>query len=114
MREITKLVVGAFMDRRSKKLSNTETDGETLWLHNNAIARWKYNIRNNVYALEVSFAGWPTATTRERLNGLPNVHVFQRDHEQYLNGVKLDWDGLRDWHEVLEWHKHEVPAHRGY
>lgn len=36
-----------------------------------------------------SFAGWPTSTTRERLNGMLESTVYQKDGEQYCNGFHL-------------------------
>ena len=35
--------------------------------------------------------GYPTNTTKERLNGLPNVSIVQCKGEWYLNGEK--WNG---------------------
>ena len=35
-------------------------------------------------------AGYNTQTTRERLNGLPNVSLTQKDFTPYLNGEKID------------------------
>ena len=46
--------------------------------------------------LQITTAGWNTVTTRERLNGLPNVSVIQRKGKLYLNGK--EWDG--EWIEV--------------
>ena len=66
-------------------MGNTTTDGQSLFLHGNMIARWI-----NGSDLEVTNAGWPTTTTRERLNGLPNVSVHQAKGVQYLNGAERD------------------------
>lgn len=41
--------------------------------------------------LQITTAGWNTVTTRERLNGLPNVSVTQRKGQLYLNGK--EWNG---------------------
>ena len=35
--------------------------------------------------------GWFSNTTKERLNGLPNVNIYQKNFEWFLNGKK--WDG---------------------
>jgi hypothetical protein len=56
-----------------------------LRLHNNTIA----TLSNE--GLTISTCGWNTVTTRERLNGLPNVHLIQRNFELILNGEA--WDG---------------------
>lgn len=89
MRKITREAGAAFLARRAFKSGNTKTDGTTLYLHGNAIARW---INADTY--EVTLAGWPSATTRERLNYLPGVSAYQRKGEQILNGGK--W-GSREW-----------------
>lgn len=91
MRKITKQAVTAFFTRKPFKRDNTEVRNELgytwLILHGNKIAQ-----RNNGI-LCVSTGGWNTPTTRERLNGLPGVKVWQKDHTLYLNGK--EWDG--DW-----------------
>lgn len=89
MPKITREAGAAFLARRKFKSSNTETDGTTLYLHGNAIARW---ISPEVF--EVTLAGWPSNTTHERLNYLPGVRVYQRKGEQILNGAP--WDS-REW-----------------
>lgn len=38
----------------------------------------------------ISLAGYPTPTTRERLNGLEGVSVYQKKGKQYLNGVEIE------------------------
>ena len=85
MRQITKQVINAFLNRKSKTVSNTSTNGNELFLHGNRIAEW----RNN--ELWITNAGWFSSTTKERLNGLPDVHIWQEDGEWYLNHAK--WDG---------------------
>jgi hypothetical protein len=103
MRKVTKEVVAAFMQRKSSKVGNTETDGTTLWLHKNAIARWTPFNGGEWAMLEVSFAGWPSVTTRERLNGIPGVGVNQHKHEQFFNGEQVS--DLRAWMDVPNWER---------
>jgi len=79
MRQVSKKISAAFMQRKSAKCGNTRTDGNTIWLHDNPIARW-----NDDDSFEVTLAGWPTVTTRERLNSLPAVRVHQHKHEQFI------------------------------
>lgn len=86
MRKITQRVIGAFLAGRSVRMQNSSTDGRRLFLHGNLIAK-----KTEDGKIAVTLAGWPTPTTRERLNGLPGVNVHQKDHEQYLNGKP--WDG---------------------
>ncbi len=86
MRKITSEVVGAFNNRNRKSSGNTMTDGTSLFLHGNKIAEWRENEE-----LWITNAGWPSVTTRERLNGLDGVRLCQRRGVQYLNGAP--WDG---------------------
>jgi len=72
MRAITRQVVAAFVEGRRKSSGNTSTDGRTLRLHGNEIARF-----DESDALEISLAGWDTATTRDRLRGVGVFVGFQ-------------------------------------
>lgn len=78
-------VIKAFLERRYCKVSNTETDGNNLTVFGNLIA---YHKGNNIY---ISSAGWRTVTTKDRLNGLPGVSIYQKQGSWYLNGKY--WDG---------------------
>lgn len=86
MRKITETVTTAILNRQSRKVGNTHTDGNTLFLHGNAIAR--FNSDGN---LEITNAGWATKTTKERLNALPGVSIYQKAGQWYLNGEP--WNG---------------------
>ena len=70
MRKVTRNIVEAWARGESLTSGNTSTDGQTIWLHGNAIV-WK-TIDPDVIAL--TLAGWPTVTTRERLNGVLNFY----------------------------------------
>jgi|TARA_R110000851_G_C12936938_1_gene551867 hypothetical protein len=59
-----------------------------LLLHGNEIA-YRYN--NPERTLSITNCGWESVTTKERLNGIPNVSISQKNFEWYLNGVL--WDG---------------------
>ena len=89
-RQITEIITRKFMNDESYRLSNSEvrTDFETtrLYLHNNLIAK-KEKATGKIY---ITLAGWNTVTTRERLNGLPNVRVTQKDFIPYLNGQEIN------------------------
>ena len=85
MRNITSIVTNAFINKVRKTVSNTMTDGSALFLHGNKIAEWRAG------ELWISNAGWFSATTKERLNGLPGVSIYQRTGEWFLNGHP--WDG---------------------
>jgi len=85
MRQETDKIARAFFRRTAANAARTRTNGEIVWLHNNRIA-WRTLDGDIGFTL----AGWPTVTTRERINGLLNVFgqsrwgVTQRKHEQYL------------------------------
>ena len=86
MRKITREIVAAFMNREKKTIGNSRTDKTTLYLHDNAIAMHCLD-----GSMKITTAGWNTPTTRERLNGLPGVKVYVRNHQLYLND--RPWDG---------------------
>lgn len=90
MRKITQQAVQCFLGNVEFTKGNTKVrhycDGTAkMFLHNNLIAQ-KISEK-----LEITTSGWNTVTTRERLNGLPNVQVNQKNHVLYLNGK--EWDG---------------------
>lgn len=85
MRIVTSRVCSAFLNGYKLKVSNTETDGQSLWLHGNKIAK---KVNGEIW---ITSAGWETNTTKERLNGLPNVSISQKKFKWYLNGK--EWDG---------------------
>ena len=93
MRKITQQITHAFQHRYAFKISNSRTDGDSLWLFNNKIAEWRTN------GLWVSNGGWNSKTTKERLNGLTGVHVQQVRGNWFLNDMM--WDG--DWVNVDAW-----------
>jgi hypothetical protein len=93
MRKITQEAVQAFVSSREFKSGNTTVEfsplgSVVLKLFGNAIARFdKFNIKT----LEVRDGGHQSATTKERLNGLPGVRVNQKAGQWYLNGE--EWEG---------------------
>lgn len=96
MRKITKEAARAFLEGRNFHQSNTSVQkffGDTfeLLLFGNMIAL--YSRREQT--LFVTTAGYPTVTTKERLNGILDVfglpRVYQKDYELYFkDGVKFD------------------------
>jgi hypothetical protein len=90
MRKITKESVNAFLNREKfnkAKMSVTLDQGNVyLRLHGNCIAGLAED-----GTISISTCGWNTPTTKERLNGLPNVRVNTKAGQLYLNGV--EWDG---------------------
>jgi len=103
MRRITEQAVEAFWNRTPFRKDNTEVrvDGDVyMLLHGNVIAKWAPDEIGGD-DLSVTLAGWPTPTTRERLNGIlgsEGCAVFQRDGEQFFeidgNTFKI---GDSDW-----------------
>jgi hypothetical protein len=90
MRKITSEAVDRFLNRsefRKSNMSVTIEEGITyLKLHNNKIAALLADGR-----MWISNAGWRSNTTKERLNGLPGVNIYQRNWEWFLNDTP--WDG---------------------
>jgi len=94
MRKTTQQAANAFMASKPFKMSNTKvvvhdyaTDGTItqLYLHDNIIAE------RSETTLRITNAGWPSNTTKERLNGLPGVCISQKKGKWYLNGK--EWNG---------------------
>ena len=92
MRQITSDSINAFMNAKPFSRQNMSVEVlpnvTILKLHNNAIA-YKYNDPKET--LSITNCGWFSNTTKERLNGLPNVNIYQKNFEWFLNGKK--WDG---------------------
>ena len=99
MRKITRLASKAFKQGDPFTRDNTtveiykhgpEDTWKYLFLHGNCIAKQKagsHLMRSG--ELLITLAGWPTPTTRERLNGLLQtmdqpIRLYQHKHEQYL------------------------------
>ena len=78
-------VIEAFLQGKKKKQGNGQTDGQSLYLFGNLIAR------HEVDGLYVSNAGWPTRTTNKWLNQLPNTTAYSHKKKPHLNGA--EWDG---------------------
>lgn len=89
-RKITQEAISAFLSGRTFSKSNMKVVEEYgIWrlkLHNNTIATI-----DTMGVLSISNAGWSSNTTKERLNGLPGVHIKQKNWSWYLNDQL--WDG---------------------
>jgi len=85
MRQETMKIAKAFKQGKKASAARTFTDGHTVFLHGNRIAY--IDDKGN---LCITLAGWPTVTTRDRINGILDVFgltrwgVAQRNHKQYL------------------------------
>lgn len=85
MRKESRIVIESFLNRKPKKMKNTESTGQELRLFGNTIA-WHVGDEN----IGITMAGWGSDTTRDRLNTLfrlakISAGIFQRDHEQYIS-----------------------------
>jgi len=82
-------VIEAFLQGKSAKISNTQTNGRELFLFDNCIAR---KDKDN---MQVTTAKFNTVTTRDRLNMLPGVWVRCRKGNLQINFQSewKDWDG---------------------
>ena len=96
-RKITRDAVSALYGDKGFKRSNTEVvhgyDGRekcaSMYLFNKEI------VRIDGGKLSIRTAGWATSTTKERLNGLPGVSIYQKDFQWYLND--------RPWEDHYQW-----------
>lgn len=92
MRKITQLAVASFMNAQKFKLSNTEVqvlENVTILLYQNNPIAYRYN--NPERTISIQNCGWFSTTTKERLNGLPNVKISQKNFVWFLNGK--EWNG---------------------
>jgi hypothetical protein len=91
MKQVTINSVDCLLNGGNKQFSNTLVQTvdniSKMYLFGNLIAVFDHS--NN--KLKVSNAGWFSKTTKERLNGLPNVRIHQHKWKWYLNGNV--WDG---------------------
>lgn len=92
MRKITEESVNAFMNAERFKKANMEVEVlpnvSILKLHGNSIA-YRYNDPERT--LTITNCGWFSNTTKERLNALPNVDIYQKNYKWFLNGQ--EWNG---------------------
>jgi hypothetical protein len=92
MRDITQKAVNAFLNAQKFKLSNTKVEvleNVTILLYQDNPIAYLYNDPERT--LSIQNCGWFSNTTKERLNGLPNVKISQKNFVWYLNGK--EWNG---------------------
>ena len=99
MRKVSREVISAFLAGKSKKVGNTYSSGNCLYLHGNQIAS---SVNG---AIRIFDGGWSSNTTKERLNALLQLMkyesyemvadcVFQKNFQwflQYNNGDKANF-----------------------
>lgn len=94
MRKITQRIRDAFYDHKKLSITNTITDGESVWLFGNKIIERRYR---DVY---FTLAGWNTNTTRERLNGILDIRVYVVKGQAYVRDKNIDISipiNSKDW-----------------
>jgi hypothetical protein len=92
MRQITRQSVNAFLKGEKFKKSNMQVEvlpNVTILKYQGNEIAYRYN--DSKKTLSITNCGWFSNTTKERLNGLPNVSIQQRNFIWYLNGV--EWNG---------------------
>ena len=94
MRKITQEAVNALYGKYSFKKDNTQVleidKNWCMFLYGSMIAKI------SSLGLEVNHHDFLTATTKERLNGLPGVQIRQNNFVWYLNGTQMG----EGWHVV--------------
>ena len=92
MKIVTQNAVAYFRNGGNTKFNNTEVVTENgvskMYLFGKLIATLEHNVGG---VMKITNAGWQSNTTKERLNGLPNVSIKQKKGDWYLNGEL--WDG---------------------
>ena len=90
MRNVTKKAIQNFNASKNFVSVNTKVlvkDDVTLLLLFGNIIAYKFNNGK----IKISNCGYFTNTTKERLNALDGVNIYQKNYNWYLNG-KI-WDG---------------------
>jgi hypothetical protein len=85
-------VVRAWENGNSCKTGNTWTDGDTVYLFGKSI------IKRENGKVFIRTAGYPTKTTKDRLNKLDGVQVHTSRGVLYLNGEV--WENHEEWTEI--------------
>jgi len=97
MRKIEEQMLSAWYGEKEFSSTNTfiiitRQKVMELYLHHNLIAKKDLKTRK----VEITNAGWPSNTTKSRLNCLPYVHIQQKNFEWFLDDKP--WDG--NWIEI--------------
>ena len=95
MRKITEQSANAFFNKGKLNKQNMLVfydrydQTSRMLLHGNCIATYDHDNKR----LTISNCGWFSNTTKERLNALPNVNIYQKDFKWFLNGK--EWNGQK-------------------
>lgn len=88
MRKETRRICTAFIEGRSAKGARTYTDGNGLYLHGHQIAQWDVTeYARGKRVLHLNCCGYPTPTTKDRLNGLLRLLGF--DAQYFTSNYQL-------------------------
>lgn len=82
MKKLEQAIVKAWREGIARTVSNTRTDGRSIFLHGNEI------VRRVGRGIQINMAGWPTVTTRSRINAAlegTGWRVYQDRGWQYLH-----------------------------
>ena len=79
-------VVTAFLERRNKKVCNVKSNNNSLFLFDTEIARMAPD-----GSIMITTANYPSITTKRYLNKIPNVRVYHKNYNLYLNDQL--WNG---------------------
>ena len=93
MTKISQQIKEAFLAGKAKKVDNTMTDGNNVWLYGYKIIK-----RTPDGLIQASWAGWPTATTRERLKNIADADCSIKGGEPLMNNEVVnphDWYAVR-------------------
>jgi hypothetical protein len=85
MEKTIRQIVTAFEKGRKKKVGDIRTDGKAIYLFKDKIAEYREN------GIWITLHEWSPTLTRNILNTLWSVNIFQINGKWYLNGSP--WDG---------------------
>jgi hypothetical protein len=89
MRAESEKIARAFIARKPASAARTMTDGTAIYLHGSKIAWW-----GDDRSVSMTLAGWPTVTTRDRLNTLCRLLLgespfSQQSGQQYYDDREI-------------------------
>jgi hypothetical protein len=97
MKIVIQNAVSCFRNGGNAKFNNievvTENGVSKMYLFGNLIATLEHNVGG---VMKITNADWRSNTTKERLNGLPNVRINQAKGVWYLN--RVEWNGA--WKQI--------------
>lgn len=91
MRKVTQQIKSAFEAGESKTVSNTRTDGASIWLFGHEI------VRTVDGEIQFTLAGWNTPTTRERLQAVVSVRTCKGQAILITDGGEVEIDS-NEWY----------------